>query len=427
MGEHFAKPKADADGLTAAAGKMRTAAGGFSQASTGIRTTSAQALDAPWGGPSTVGFVSASSNLQTLATHGGTDVNTAATATTSYARVVHDVCTGIDTLNRRYDTALTEAQTAATNAPPNSPTDPYAAFNALVPVLQKEYEGLMRRFTSAAKTYVGALASTSGTDPGTIIKASMHPERAALTAVAKCMGPGALGLYYLASGGNGVRGIGGKFGNYYSWLTNGFKAKVTNFLSKSKSLNWLFDLKDATVRYSAASAESWSQFLKGTDELSKPAAKLLSVLRFPEGAVNALSKAKGLMGKAFMPITAISGAVDMITGGGDTGAHGVATRVMGGLGFGGGAVMTAVMLGAPIPGVGEVIAGGAVLAYGAYSLGNFVYKNREAIWHGIKSGAQWVGHTASNVYHAVSDTVSSTVSSVSHAVTHPLDTLGSIF
>lgn len=422
-GARFPKPKADADALNAAAGRMRAAAGGFHTSSGGIRTTSARALQAPWGGPSTVGFVSASTNLQTLTRNSGTHVSDAAIATSAYARVVHDVCTGIDALNRRYDTELGQARTAAVNAPAHSTADPYAGFDALEPQLQRQYDALMRQFRAGAKNYVGALASTAGADPGTMIKSAVHPERAALTAVAKCMGPGALGLYYLASGGAGVKGLGGKFGNYYSWISNGMKAKVAGFLGKSKTLDWLFDLKGAAGRYSTTSAEAWSTFLRGSSELSKPMSKLLSVLRIPEGGVDALSSAKGMLGKVFAPATMVTGAVDLVTGGGDKGAHGVATRVMGGVGFLGGAggttIMAAEAIGLTVPGVGEVLVGGALIAYGGYALGNYIYKNRQAIWNGMKS----VGHTAANVYHDVSNTVSSVTSSVGHAITHPTSIL----
>src|SRR5699024_6557367 len=132
-----------------------------------------------------------------------------------------------------YDTALESAQTAAAHQKPNSTADPYAELDALDPQLQKLYEGLIRQFHAGAKRFVGSLAETSGTDPGTIIKASMHPEKTALKAVANCFGPDALGLYFLASGANGLKGLRAKSASYLSWLTNGMKARFTGWLGKS--------------------------------------------------------------------------------------------------------------------------------------------------------------------------------------------------
>jgi hypothetical protein len=72
--------------------------------------------------------------------------------------------------------------------------------------------------------------------------------------------------------------------------------------------------------------------------------------------------------------------------------------------------------------VGLGIAGAAVLAYGAYSLGNLIYDNRKAIGKAFTTAGKWVGHQASNAYHAVSNTVDDAV----HTITHPKNVLHSI-
>lgn len=115
-----------------------------------------------------------------------------------------------------------------------------------------------------------------------------------------------------------------------------------------------------------------------------------------------------MLGKAFLPVTLVTGGIDAATGGGYEGARGWATRGFGLAGAAGAGTLIAMGTGllASNP-VGWAIAGGAVLAYGAWSLGNLVWDNREAIGDffqaaGGKIADGWNATTGA-VSNAVSD------------------------
>lgn len=99
-------------------------------------------------------------------------------------------------------------------------------------------------------------------------------------------------------------------------------------------------------------------------------------------------------GKAFLPLTVLSGGIDMVTGGGYDGARGWATRGFGAAGMLGGG---AIMLGLASNPVGWAIAGGAVLAYGAWSLGNYVYDHWDDISEFAGNAVDWTGDRISDV------------------------------
>ncbi|WP_454049479.1 hypothetical protein [Cellulomonas sp. Marseille-Q8402] len=110
------------------------------------------------------------------------------------------------------------------------------------------------------------------------------------------------------------------------------------------------------------------------------------------------SRAAGLVGKAFLPVTIVTGLVDVRTGGGYTGARGWATRGFGAAGAAGAAGV--LLLSNP---VGITVAGAAVLAYGAWSLGNLVWDNREAIGSFLTSARDRVVDVAGEVWDRTRD------------------------
>ncbi|WP_028051142.1 WXG100 family type VII secretion target [Cellulomonas sp. URHD0024] len=134
---------------------------------------------------------------------------------------------------------------------------------------------------------------------------------------------------------------------------------------------------------------------------------MLSQLKFgnPEGLLGKIigARAAGLVGKVFLPLTIVSAGVDVVTGGGYDGARGWATRgfaVAGGVGAG-------LLLFATLTPVGAAVAGAAVLAYGAWTLGNYVWDNREAIGSFFSSVGGHIADGASAAWNATSDAVSS--------------------
>ena len=119
------------------------------------------------------------------------------------------------------------------------------------------------------------------------------------------------------------------------------------------------------------------------------------------------SKAARFLGKAFLPLTVLTGAMDAFTGGGYEGSRGWATRGFGAAGAVGAGTLLASSAGLIALGpVGLGIAGGAVLAYGAWSAGNYIWDHRQQIADFTKGAATWVGDTATDAYQATTGAVS---------------------
>lgn len=137
----------------------------------------------------------------------------------------------------------------------------------------------------------------------------------------------------------------------------------------------------AALREGAKAAAALRRFCFGGE-----GSGVLARMRVPGAAV---------VGRAFLPVTIYSGVSDALTGGGYDGARAGATRVLGAAGaIGAGALVTShlfVAAGAAslLGPVGFAVAGAAVLAYGAWSLGNLVWDHREAI--GDFLGSAWSG------------------------------------
>lgn len=125
------------------------------------------------------------------------------------------------------------------------------------------------------------------------------------------------------------------------------------------------------------------------------------VMRFLMG-----SKFAKVAGKAFLPVTLVSGLVDTFTGGGYDGARGWATRGFGLAGAAGAGALMASSAGLIALGpVGLGVAGAAVLGYGAWQLGNLAWDHREEIGKFFKDAGSWTADRASDVAHWTSDRV----------------------
>ncbi|MFF1528199.1 hypothetical protein [Cellulomonas sp. NPDC058312] len=138
----------------------------------------------------------------------------------------------------------------------------------------------------------------------------------------------------------------------------------------------------AALREGAKAAAALRRFCFGGE-----GSGVLARMRVPGAAV---------VGRAFLPVTIYSGVSDALTGGGYSGGRGAATRALGAVGAAGATALLASSM-APTLGagalalgpVGLAVAGAAVLAYGAWSLGNLVWDHREAI--GDFLGSAWSG------------------------------------
>ena len=110
-----------------------------------------------------------------------------------------------------------------------------------------------------------------------------------------------------------------------------------------------------------------------------------------------------LVGKAFLPLTALTGVIDVFTGGGYDGWRGWATRGFGLAGAAGAATLllggAALVASAPIT---ATVAAVAVAGYGLWTAGNFVYDHRGTIRDTATRVASQIGETAGQVWRGVS-------------------------
>lgn len=115
------------------------------------------------------------------------------------------------------------------------------------------------------------------------------------------------------------------------------------------------------------------------------------------------SRAARIAGRAFLPLTVVTGAMDTVTGGGYDGARGWATRGFGLAGVAGGGALLASSAGLIALGpVGVGIAGAAVLGYGAWTLGNYVYDHWDDITEFGSEALEWTGDRLGDAYDAAS-------------------------
>lgn len=114
------------------------------------------------------------------------------------------------------------------------------------------------------------------------------------------------------------------------------------------------------------------------------------------------SRAARIAGKAFLPLTALTGAIDGVTGGGHDGARGWATRGFGLAGAAGAGTLMASSAGLVALGpVGLGIAGVAVLGYGAWTAGSYVYDHWDDITEFGQSAVDWAGDRWSDTTDAL--------------------------
>jgi len=154
----------------------------------------------------------------------------------------------------------------------------------------------------------------------------------------------------------------------FKGLTTGVKAaKLARYSVLLRQVSQYFDVGNVRV---ASALRASAEFRA----LSEALYGKTSTTRFIGGA-------RTVAGKAFLPLTLVSGLADIRTGGGYEGWRDPATRVAGATGVAG---ATALLISASpflftLGPVGFAVAGAAVLAYGAWSIGNFVYDHRKAI------------------------------------------------
>jgi uncharacterized protein YukE len=187
-----------------------------------------------------------------------------------------------------------------------------------------------------------------------------------------------------------------------AWKLFGRGKSYTSFLRNALGAAKLYG---PAVRFvtGAGTAADTAAFIR-MGQLLKQMDNAKDVFRFgvpPKGGP--LAGLRTVAGRAFLPLTAISGAMDVFTGGGYDGARGWATRAFGAAGLAGSG---AIMLGLASNPIGWAVAGGAVLAYGAWSLGNFVYDNWDNITEFAGKAADWTGERLSEARDWAGDRLS---------------------
>lgn len=251
---------------------------------------------------------------------------------------------------------------------------------------------------------LGAVMSADATTAGELLAAEVPASLAGDTAsLLERLRNGRETLESVIPGGAGVIALGHSLQK--AWALFGRTRSFVSFLTSTAGRLTSVPGALAFLTGRSADATAFARFaLLGrradaamrTFQFGKPPGALLS--RLP-GAANVMRHA----GKVFLPLTVLSGLSDVATGGGYDGARGVTTRVLGAAGAtGAGALLaSSFVAGAALGPVGLAVASAAVLAYGAWSLGNLIYDNWGAITDAVGRAANWVGDRAVDAGRAV--------------------------
>lgn len=194
---------------------------------------------------------------------------------------------------------------------------------------------------------------------------------------------------------------------YASWLANTIKeGREWSYLDRPvselmKDVDGFVGAVNRWSKYTEEAGKAMKSFTGGVGELADPV-KLWKDFEFDGfvgeqilsrlGTVGKFLGVGGkVIGKLALPLTIVSGIQDAFTGGGYSGWRGWTDRGMGILGAVGAGVLIAGEFALIANPVGLGIAGAAVLAYGAWQLGNLIYDNRQAIAHAATAAWKWGG------------------------------------
>jgi len=286
-----------------------------------------------------------------------------------------------------------------------------------------QLDTLVRGWSSALEASAGQFAPA---DRAQAVAAGIAIVRAAATDVGRAVDTYDSGL---------LRDAADLVGRGYTDGPDGeLESAVRGYLQKlQESGDWLTVLGagGGAVAAALAAKDSWKVISKSTallrflDHSSKPITDYDTFLRNMRTADAALaefkagkpnggalrflmgSRAAGIAGKAFLPLTVATGAMDAVTGGGYDGARGWATRGFGAAGAIGAGTLLASSAGLIALGpVGLGVAGAAVLGYGAWSAGNFIWDHREQIGEFVGDAASWTGDRLSDAKDWADDRLS---------------------
>ncbi|MBO1752816.1 hypothetical protein J4G33_13465 [Actinotalea sp. BY-33] len=263
---------------------------------------------------------------------------------------------------------------------------------------QRELNGQAQaRATSIGQALSAVAAADASTEAALLaveVPASLSADAAGLL---ERLRNGTDALTDLIPGGAGAIALGHSLQK--AWAFFGRTRSFTGFLTSTWGQLRNLPGSLAFIAGRSADATAFARFTL----LGRQAAEHLRTFQFgkPLGGLAArvpgLATAARVAGKAFLPLTVVTGGIDAVTGGGYEGGRGATTRVLGVAGAGGALALGAAGLGLVALGpVGLAVAGGAVLAYGAWSLGNLVYDNWGEITDFTSRAAGWVGDKVSS-------------------------------
>lgn len=382
----FALPQADPHDLRDAARRL-TAAGrhlerrGADLAGHGLGTV------ASWSGTASLLMAARSREMQRRAEHGGRELVLLAGRTSQYAEHAETTRTQVARLNERWDDAVQRARaqaqaaaraTADAERAARASADRARAAGAApgpvhVPSFDDGSDRLAQEQAELRRRYEQVMDDLEA--QGYQLERAVAERDASLLVPASVAGGVAIGLAVV---------------------------KLITLPPKAVALAKYGVLLGQVGRYVGLADDVVQVGLKGTPEF----AKLYDALHGATRTWPVIGRAVTTAGKYFLPITAFTGALDVITGGGYEGWRDPVTRVLGGAGTAG--AVTLMLAGATMGPVGLAVAGTAVVAYGLWSLGNSIYDHREQI-------GRFLGRARDGAMRHVSSTITQMGRDVSRA------------
>lgn len=428
----FSVPHGDPDAIERAAGALRRVATDVERAGDVVGHVPGS-LRATWQGSSATAAFAGLASVAKTSYATSASLGDAAEALRTWASDLHEAQNAVLAAQRRADTehaAYLQQRTALhdTDAPAARPPDPVVQLRA-ERSLDADAEAAMGSASRAATAAAHQLDARARACRSSL-DATEDRIRALTVKAGHDSGPSPVeGLLALVKVGKKAFSVFTTTKTYVSWwgALTGAVREIPNvgFETEEHAAAWA-----RFIISNQRATKLMQQLVQGSGELAPWMQRMLGAVRVGESGLARAAALKGVVGKLALPLTVVTGVYDLWTGGGDKGAHGVATRIAGGTGaLGAGTLLLA---GSALGPVGLAVAGAAVVGYGLYSLGNMIYKNREAIGHAISSGYHAVAsgvqaavdterkvvegavHVGEQAVHAVADGAKSVVSTLSH-------------
>lgn len=322
----FAPPRADPHGLREAARRLTEVGRDLEARGTRIAATGTATLDA-WQGSASLLMVARARELQRVTQQQEQALGAMAAAADRYADEVERAGSEVRRLNELWDEAVRRSSLQAVD-------DGSTVLAQTQAELEQRYVRMSAELEEDGFSLQRALSSR---DPVTFLPS------------------------WLAGGAYAAQAI------FRTATTSAKAAKLVRYSVLLRQVSRFYDLGHVKVAAAVLDSAEYRA--------------LMQALHGKTSRVPVAGRALTAAGRAFLPLTAMSGIGDVISGGGYDGWRDPVTRVAGAAGAGGAVLLMVsttpylVTLGP----VGAAIAGAAVLAYGAWIIGSFVYDHRQAI------------------------------------------------